>query len=161
MIHFTTDAKQFNLSKSIRNLWTISVNSNQAIMTLSANRQVQFSSMQTTTTPSGGDVGQQTIVLVDHAFAALYPNLIGHCNLIAPTRQQCLETIIAAGKQANLTFLSMQPRDSLDIEMVQRYLTRLNLKERLTINVGRYLNQDYQITLFSRRQITSTSLTLD
>ena len=122
---------------------------------------MRFSSIQTSTTPSGGDTGQQTIVLVDHAFAALYPNLIGHCNLIAPTRQQCLKTIIAAGKHANLTFLSMQPRDSLDIEMVQRYLTRLNLKERITINVGRYLNQDYQITLLSKQQISNISLTLD
>ena len=135
--------------------------SNQAIKTLSANRHMQFSSTQTSTTPNSTDRDQQTVVLVDHAFAALYPNLVGHCNLITPTRQQCLETIIAAGKNANLTFLSMQPRDSLDIEMVQRYLTLLHLKERVTINVGHYLGQDYQITLLSRQQISSTSLTLD
>ena len=156
-----TDAKQFNLGNSIRNLWTISVDSNHAIQTLSANPNLQFSSIQAAATPSSGEGSQQTIVLVDHAFAALYPNLIGQCNLINPTRQQCLEKIATTNKNANLAFLSMQPRDSLDIEMVQRYLTLLNLKERTTINVGRYLNQDYQITLLSRQQISSASLTLN
>ena len=155
-----TDAKQFSLGNSIRNLWAISVNSNQAIRTLADNSHTRLSSVQTSTPRHGDDMGQQTVVLVDHAFAALYPNLIGYCNLIAPARRPCLETITAAGKHANLAFLSMQPRDSLEIEMIQRYLTRLNLRERTTINVGRYLNQEYQITLLSRQPISSAAYPL-
>ena len=140
----------FSLFNSISNLWTISINSNEVIRTLASNRQNLFSSVPTSTIKDKGYKSQQTIILVDHSFAALYPNLIGYCNLIALTRQPCLDTIIDANTQANLTFLSMQPRDSLDIKMIQEYLTLLSLKHRRRLNVGRYLNQNYQITLFSR-----------
>jgi hypothetical protein len=44
--------------------------------------------------------------------------------------------------------------------MIQRYLTRLNLTERTTIDVGRYLNEEYRITLLSRQPISSAALTL-
>ena len=149
-------AKQFNLLNSIRDLWAISVKSNLEINTLRTKGQMQFSSLQTTKESSTREKGQQTVVLVDHSFSALYPNLIGHCNLITPNKERCLEEIIASSRHTNLAFLTMQPEDSLDIKLVQHYLTLLNLKERITINVGQYLNQNYQITLLSRQPISSS-----
>ena len=147
---------EFNLLNSIRDLWAISVKSNLEINTLRTKGQMQFSSLQTTKESSTREKVQQTFVLVDHSFAALYPNLIGHCNLITPNKERCLEEIIASSRHTNLAFLTMQPEDSLDIKLVQHYLTLLNLKERITINVGQYLNQNYQITLLSRQPISSS-----
>ena len=136
--------------KRIHELNLISKASNLKINKMAENRSNKFSLLKLKwgEESQSNNIKRDTVFMVDHSLAALYPNLIGYCNLVAPYRSDCLHELIKAGKGNSLALISMQPQDSLDVKLIKEYIQFFKLHVTSRELIGSYLNQDYQITIF-------------
>jgi hypothetical protein len=101
------------------------------------------------------------ILLADHRIAALLPNDIDYCSLIAPFRRQpndpCSKLIDRTNPE-RFVFVSFQPKPGLHDDLVKSETEKLKLSLDKQIPVGTLNGHELTVNMYKRPNKTSTEI---